>query len=291
MMLISLTMPGFTLSSASWSSFAEVTPPITKKLTITITLLILATLTFAQTTGRGLILETITEPETALGQPEIKFQTGHSDSVFSVNFSPDGKYIASGSRDDTVKLWDVDSGKEIRTFSGHTSYVTSVSFSPDGKYIASGRSDDTIKLWEAESGKEIRTLIGHTNDVESVSFSPDSKYLVSGGGADGTVKLWNVETGELIYTFINGKDGEWLTYTPEGFFTGSEWATKNLVHIVDGLEVIGIDQVYDKLYRPVLVAAKMRGEDISMYSKEVRNTDNFKKGGIIGAILLQKQKI
>ena len=196
-----------------------------------------------------------------------------------VTFSPDSKSLLIESDDNTIKLWEVESGKEVKTFSGHTDNVASVSFSPDGKYLASGSDDKTVKLWEVDSGKKIRTFSGHTYDVKSVSFSPDSKYIAS-GSADGTVKLWDVETGELIYTIINGKDGEWLTYTPEGFFTGSEWATKNLVHIVDGLEVIGIDQVYDKLYRPDLVAAKMRGEDISMYAKEVNLASLVRSGSV-----------
>ena len=250
-----------------------------------VVLVVLANLIFAQTTGRGLILETITDPEATLGQPEVKFHTGHSDAVRSVSFSPDRKYIASGSADDTVKLWEVDSGKEIRTFTGHTDDVRSVSFSPDGKYIASGSYDKTVKLWEVDSGKEIRTFSGRIGVVSSVSFSPDGKYIAS-GSSDGTVKLWNVETGELIYTIVNGNNGEWLTYTPEGFFTGSEWATKNLVHIVDGLEVIGIDQVYDKLYRPDLVAAKMRGEDISMYAKEV-NLASLVRSGSVPVVTLE----
>jgi len=216
---------------------------------------------------------------------EIKTFSGHTSIVNSVSFSPNGKYIASGSSDDTVKLWEVESGKEVKTFTGHTAPVTSVSFSPNGKYIASGDWDNTIKLWEVESGKEKRTFLGHTNEVNSINFSPDDKYLVSGSD-DGTVKVWNVETGELIYTIINGKDGEWLTYTPEGFFTGSEWATKNLVHIVDGLEVIGIDQVYDKLYRPDLVAAKMRGEDISVYAKEV-NLASLVRSGSVPVVTLE----
>ncbi|WP_277300442.1 caspase family protein [Treponema succinifaciens] len=101
-----------------------------------------------------------------------------------------------------------------------------------------------------------------------------------------TIKVWNVETGSLIYTIINGKNGEYLTYTPEGFFTGTKWAMKNLVHIVDGMDVIGIDQVYDKLYRPDLVAAKMRGEDISEYAKEV-NLASIVRSGNAPAVAIE----
>ena len=81
-----------------------------------------------------------------------------------------------------------------------------------------------------------------------------------------------------LYHFNFFSNGEYLTYTPEGFFTGTEWAMKNLVHIVDGMDVIGIDQVYDKLYRPDLVAAKMRGEDISEYAKEVNLASIVRSG-------------
>ncbi len=68
----------------------------------------------------------------------------------SVAFSPDGKYLASGSQDNTVKLWNVESQNEITTLQGHSSYVHSVTFSPDGKYLASGSTDKTVKLWSVE---------------------------------------------------------------------------------------------------------------------------------------------
>ncbi len=72
---------------------------------------------------------------------------GHKDNILSVAFSPDGKHLASGSNDQTVKLWSIESKTEINTLKGHTDYVSSVAFSRDGKYLASGSNDMTVKLW------------------------------------------------------------------------------------------------------------------------------------------------
>ena len=102
-------------------------------------------------------------------------QLGHSLGVTSVAFSPDGKLLASGSADNSIKLWNVASGRELRTLSGHTAPVSSVAFSPDGKVLASGSWDTTIKLWDVASGRELRTLTGHTDKVNSVAFSPDGQ--------------------------------------------------------------------------------------------------------------------
>ncbi|MEH2111468.1 MAG: WD40 repeat domain-containing protein, partial [Nostoc sp.] len=120
-----------------------------------------------------------TNPEVMNVLQTVRFQRRErkrlqeSNSVSSVSFSPDGKTLASGSADNTIKLWNLETGKEIGTLNGHTNSVSSVSFSPDGKTLASGSDDKTIKLWNLETGKEIGTLNGHTNSVSSVSFSPD----------------------------------------------------------------------------------------------------------------------
>src|SRR5438128_1557550 len=105
---------------------------------------------------------------------------GHQGSVLGVAFSPDGKILASCSRDKTIKLWDPATGELQRTLTEHTADVYDVTFSPKGNLLASAGRDKTIKLWQMPAAKLIRTLEGHTDIVRSVAFAPDQKTLASG---------------------------------------------------------------------------------------------------------------
>lgn len=130
-------------------------------------------------------------------QPELIIQTGHTSLVNSVAFSSDGKTLASGGGDNAIKIWDIQTGRQIKSLAGHTSYILSVAFSPDGQKLASGGFDNTIRLWDAKSGTFIRSFEGHTGGIFSAAFAPDGRTLAS-AGFDKTIKLWNVELGREI---------------------------------------------------------------------------------------------
>jgi len=141
---------------------------------------------------------------------------GHSSDVNSVVFSPDGKTLASGSDDKTIKLWNLATGKEIHTLKTNSQWVWTVAFSPDGKTLASGGADQTIKLWDLATGKVVQTLKGHSEGVGSVAFSPDGKTLAS-GSLDKTIKLWNLATGKEIHTFKgHSKAVTTVAFSPDG---------------------------------------------------------------------------
>jgi WD40 repeat protein len=174
----------------------------------------------------------------SLKQVQLVVQTGHSANVTSVAFSPDGKTLASGSWDDTIKLWEVSSGQEIRALLGHDSYVTSVTFSPDGKTLASGSRDKTIRLWNVITGEEVRKLSGHSGFVSAVAFSRDGRTLVSASW-DKTAKLWDVATGQDLLTF-SGHVGYVTSaaFSPDGqtLATGGSDKTIRLWTVSNGQE-------------------------------------------------------
>jgi predicted NACHT family NTPase len=124
---------------------------------------------------------------------------GHSSFVNSLAISPDGKILASGSWDKTIKIWNLETPELIGTLTGHSDRVNSVAISNDGKMLVSGSSDETIKFWNLYNGDLLCTFPGHSMEVNSVAISPDGKILAS-GSSDATSKVWDVETGKLLRT-------------------------------------------------------------------------------------------
>ncbi|MGH9881062.1 MAG: caspase family protein, partial [Pyrinomonadaceae bacterium] len=159
-----------------------------------------------------------------------------------------------------IKLWEVATGRELRTLTGHSGWVTSVAFTADGKTLASGSHDQTIKLWEVATGRELRTLTGHSDWISSVKVSADGKFLVSGSG-DATIKFWRVDGGELLASLVALDKADWACVTPSGLFDASPGG-KKLMHYVAGMEVVTLEQMKDLYYVPGLLQEVMAGKPL-----------------------------
>ena len=159
---------------------------------------------------------------------EVNLVAGHTGGVRSISFSPDGRTLAGGGRDQTIWLWDAVTGERKHTLTGHTDRISSVSFSPDGQTLAStsngqtlastssGGDSEGIHLWDVATGERKHTITGHTGGVYSIVFSPDGRTLAS-GGRDQTIRLWDAVTGEGKRT-LTGHTG-WISsvsFSPDG---------------------------------------------------------------------------
>jgi WD40 repeat protein len=186
---------------------------------------------------------------------------GHTDDIRCLAISPDGQVLASGSNDNTVRLWDLPDGaalkrlrghtgvlvtglpyweyrkrSALRTLKGHACMVTCLAICPEGQVLASGGGDHTVRLWSLPGGMALQTLKGHTNQVNCVAISPDGRILVS-GGKDHTVRLWDLPEGTTVKKLKGFADNvRCLTISPDGriLASGSNDHTIRLWSLPDG---------------------------------------------------------
>ncbi len=169
----------------------------------------------------------------------------HDSNVGSVAFSPDGKYVVSGSDDGIARVWETETGKEVSRMT-HGSSISSqtlskdgkcVAFSPDGKYVISGGADGTVRIWEASTGKEISRMT-HIDNISSVAFSPDGKYVVS-GSVDKTARVWEAFSGKELARISHDSWVYSVAFSPDGKYivSGSDDGTARVWEAATGKEI------------------------------------------------------
>ncbi len=170
----------------------------------------------AKTTRKSLWLRplypSLMPPNTEL----IRTIKSYTAGVTALAVTPDNQQIISGSRDNMIKVWNLNTGKEVFTLTGHTKPITSLSITNDGNKLISASEDATIKIWNFTTKTKIFTLTEHTASVTSVVITPDEKELISSSD-DGSIKIWDLETGESIYSInAHKKEVKDVTVTPNG---------------------------------------------------------------------------
>ncbi|MGF1537322.1 MAG: protein kinase [Elainellaceae cyanobacterium] len=147
---------------------------------------------------------------------EMTTLSGHSAKVNDLALSVDQSLLASASNDQTVKLWDLEQGQELRSLPSPGNRVQAVTFSPDGKLLISGGSGGVISVWDVTSQDLVNTFVGHRSAINDLKVSQNGQMLAS-AGADNAIYLWNMETGEVVdvleghYSFVNA-----IAFTPDG---------------------------------------------------------------------------
>ena len=232
----------------------------------------------------------------------VKVLSGSGSSIAAIQFSIDSKYLICGTYDGSVLIWNVadwslhktldlkecirslawnpyknymaiTTDKEIFIYDTVTWEKENIEFkesgfqfsscwSSDGNYLVTAGIQKKVRIWNSLTGELVRSLGSHLGYVTSLAITENSCFVYS-GGTDGIVALENLNTGEVAACTCFGINNEWITLSCDGYFTGTDWAIKKTIYFIDGMKTIGMEQLIETFYRPDLVAARLRGEDIS----------------------------
>ncbi|RKZ48455.1 MAG: hypothetical protein DRR00_19485 [Candidatus Parabeggiatoa sp. nov. 3] len=159
------------------------------------------------------------EQPISLPNQAIRSLQGHQGGVCvdgCLAFSPNGESLASGSWDNTIKLWNVKSGQLLQTLEGHQDLVLSIAFSFNGLFLVSGSADNTIKLWEVSTGQVLQTLTETNSWVGTLALNPNGQILAA-EGANNTVKLWALDSGKIVHTLTGHQNIiNSVSFSPDG---------------------------------------------------------------------------
>jgi len=241
---------------------------------------------------------------------QVRFFKGHWESVDPVDVSPDGRYVVSGAGDAWVKLYDMQTGKEIRAFIdksiskdrkegiAHKGWVDGVAFSPDGQCVLSGATDGLAKLWETSTGRLVRVFRGYAHKIRAVSYSPDGKKLLVGGyshsglslGDDkDTLRLWDLSKGETIQVFTGhrGVMAAALSHDGKKAISGDTYGTLKLWDLATGKEIQEIKAFNDSVKyvafypddkKVLSLEEDALGQDIKLWDLETgKEIEEFRK--------------
>ena len=161
--------------------------------------------------------------------PQAGSLEGHTEPVYSVAWSPDGKHLVTGGFDNTVRVWDAATRKEIKKLEGHSAFVLNVGFDKDGRKIVSGGLDKTARIWELPSEAPTRALTDHAAPIRAFALKPDGKAAAVASGKD--LKVWDLATGKVAKSVASpGGELQTLAWKPDGsqIATGDKGKTLRL---------------------------------------------------------------
>lgn len=250
--------------------------------------------------------ETVRIWDVASGQQIKKFRD-RDETYYALSFSPDGKRLVAGGLGGRLVVWDVSSGNEVYaeeikylvsikslshspsgnqllvgggqhlqirdsnaytlTAEGqpHYRFINAIDFTNDGELLLTAGGDATMRIFAMKTGMQVAQFLGHKTHIQSATFTADDRYVIS-GSEDGTIKLWHAETGKQILSMTALNNGEWISNTPDFYFTSSVSGARSL-GVNRGMEIYEIDQFFDALYRPDIVAARINYENTVAMNK------------------------
>jgi hypothetical protein len=200
---------------------------------------------------------------------------GHTDFIESALFSPDGKLALTASRDNTARIYEVSTGRELQVLTGHSNSLNSAVFGPDGKLALTASWGNTVRIYELATGSELQVLKVQAQDgwIVSAMFSPDGKRVLTTTAYHKTI-LWDAATGKALYTRLQLKNGDWLVYDEHYRFDGTQGAIGKL-YFVCGLEVVELAQLKDSLWVPGLAEKITSGSPILINDRPAPTLNNL----------------